>query len=225
MTSHQDIYARLVAEQWRILREGRNWIILYVLATVGSYIYIDLYHYDANGLYVLIGLLVWAMGYILTISLLKNAGYIPDGLKSGVGTYFVLGIAIGLAILMAGVFFILPGMYLAMRWLPVFERALTSNDGAQGSMWWSWNSTEPVQFDLSRFSILPMLLIIVASLSPWVYDEFYDFFDWNGYVAYIVIYNLALQVGVAWFTVVGLAANAVLQGSDEAVQAEANLAA
>lgn len=215
MTEELRFQIQLAAEQRRIFRFGKGWIALYLVSTVIPYIYLDLYLYEAEGLYVIFGLLVWAMGYILTIGLLKNAGHIPNGLRSGVGTYFVLGIATGLAILIAAVFFVLPGLYLAMRWLPVFGRALTSDDGAQGSMWWSWNSTEPVQTDLVRASMVPMLLFVGGTLSPWAYDEFYDYFDWNGYVAYTVVYNLALQVGVAWFTLVGLAANAVLQSKVE----------
>lgn len=200
----------LFSEQKRLARAGWAYIAAYLIVCTGPYIYLDLYAYEKDGLYALLGLLSWALGYILFVGLMKKGGYLAGGKKTGIGTYFVLGVAIGIPVVLALVVFVLPGLYLLMRWLPAYSRALVTSDGFGNAMRWSWQNTEPFQKPLSLAMIAPLSGYGV-SMGMWLgYDFFYDHFDWTAYVVAAVVWNGAMALGIAWLTTFGIAAFGML---------------
>jgi uncharacterized membrane protein (Fun14 family) len=157
---------------------------------------------------------VWGFGYLLFVGVMQKGGYLEDGKATGIGTYFALGIAIGIPAILAMVVLVLPGLYLWMRWLPAYSRALLSYDGIGNSMRWAWDRTERFQKPLFIGILLPASAYAVSLGAALGYDYFYESFDWSGYVAMVVVWNVTMSVGVAWMTIFGIAAYGLVTGRD-----------
>lgn len=192
-------------EQLRIAGAAKWWLLAYLVAVSGLFLYLDLFYYDEPRIYGLLGIVGWAFGYLLFVGIMQAAGYFRDGKKTGVGTYFVLGMAIGIPVAIGFILLIIPGLYLRMRWLPAFSRAMATEDGVTNSMRWSWNQSKPHQAALSLAMIPPVFLFVLPVGLQRAYEVFYEFLDWNGYVALSVVSNLASSLATAWFTVLGAA--------------------
>jgi hypothetical protein len=123
---------------------------------------------DAGGLALvssLVGVVVTVfVQYVLTERLLadrRSAGQPAPGRRYG--TLFVAQLISGLAILLAAIALILPGIYLAARWFTVTPQVVEGSDGASDSLKASWEASQPSQlaFVLAAIlSILPLLPVI-----------------------------------------------------------------
>ena len=201
-----DFHDQLVGEQFRIALVGKFYVFGFLLASTVPYVFLDIYYPEGTEYYGLFGMIVWALGYILFVGVMKNGGYLGAGKQTGVGTYFVLGMAVGLPVLLGLVLLILPGLYLLMRWLPSYSRALVTSDGVGKAMRWSWEATEPFQRQLGIALIGPLACYGASIAMILSYDAFYEHFDWAGYIAISILSNAVQSIGVAWFTILGVAA-------------------
>lgn len=208
--STSDFLRALNLEQKRVALRVWVYVIGYLLLTTAPQSYLDFYHSDVNGAYVWVGFLEWAVTYLLLLIVMKNGGYFVQGKTSGVGTYFVVGLVTGLAISLAVVVFILPGLYLLMRWLPVYARALTAAEWVGNSMRWSWDATERFQKPLSLALLGPVLCYAISVAASFFYDE--DVMA--SYQLAMVVTNLAMNLGSAWLTILGAAAFGMLRELD-----------
>lgn len=212
---------RLKQEQLRLASAGRNWILAYVIATSALYVIVDVYFYEENSINVLASILVWGAGYVLFIKTLDAGGYLHGGIKTGIGTYFALAIFMGILVALGLVVLIIPGLYLIMRWLPAYCRALLSEDGAANSMWWSWGKTEDHQGALSLAMLGPVAITASSIGILFLYDAFYDQLDWYDYVASTITSNLLMSTSIAWLTILGIATYGCLvekEGSDVSIE-------
>ncbi|WP_284125138.1 hypothetical protein [Parerythrobacter aestuarii] len=214
-----DFWPRLVDEQVRVAIAGKWYLVGCTVATMAPYMYLDVYAFENDGLYGLMGLVSWAINYVLFVGLMNKAGYLDQGMKTGIGTYFALCIATGIPIALALVMLILPGLYLAMRWLPAFSRAMTTTDGIGNAMRWSWDKTEPVQGSLARTLIIPVLLYAAGIGLPFAYERYYDLLDWNAYVALALGWNFLVTAAAFWWTLAGVAAFGCIEGRDRSWEA------
>ena len=205
----------LLEEQIRLARVGWMYIGLYLIATAAPFTYLDCYAFDDDGLYGLFSFISWGFGYLLFVGLMQKGGYLAGGKQTGFGTYFALGIAIGVPVMLALVVLILPGLYLLMRWLPAYARALVTLDGVGNSMRWSWNETEPLQKQLSVAMAGPVLCYAASIGLLIAYELLYYHFDWTGYVVASIFWNSGVSLGVAWFTIFGIAAFGVINERNE----------
>ncbi len=160
--------ASLLSEQVRLARAGWIYVVVYLVATTAPFIYLDLYAFDDDGLYGLLSFLSWGFGYLLFVALMQKGGHLTEGKQTGIGTYFAVGIAVGIPVVLALIVLILPGLYLLMRWLPAYARALLTLDGVGNSMRWSWNQTEPFQRQLSVAMIGPVLCYVASLGIAWL---------------------------------------------------------
>ncbi len=202
-----EFLAALNREQKRLVLLAWPYVLGFIILASVPPIYLNLYYYELDSLYLLAGFLIWAMGYLLTLLLLQRGGFLPAGERGGIGTYFVLGLATGVLIALALVVLILPGFYLAMRWLPVYARALTTQDWAGNSMRWSWDATEPFQAPLSTALIGPAICYALAYSTGILPD------DWLAVMPFefwAIAVNVTTAIGSAWFTVLGIAAFATI---------------
>lgn len=197
---------RLKREQLRVMSGARNWIFAYVILTSALYVIVDVYFYEDNSINLIASILVWGAGYVLFVKSLEEGGYLEEGIKTGIGTYFALAIFMGILVGLGLVVLVIPGLYLIMRWLPAYCRALLSEDGVANSMWWSWGKTEGHQRSLSLAMLGPVAITAASIGILFLYDAFYDQLDWYDYVASTIASNLLMSTSIAWFTILGIAA-------------------
>ena len=192
-------------EQIRIARRG--WLVLavFVLANFTAYTFLDLIYRDDDQAYALLNFVVWAAGYVLMVALMQRAGYLERGKPGGPGTYFVLGLAYGTAVLIGFALLIVPGLYLMMRWLVAYPVAVTSG-GIVGALKRSWRMTAHHQKAICLAMLGPIGLYGVALGLPLLV-----LFDADLTAAPILaIANLAFALGWAWLTILEIAAFGVL---------------
>lgn len=197
----------LISEQVRVVRAGAIYAIGYVVLLTLGYAYIDFYHFEDDALYALGSLLGWAVGYVLLLGLMQSAGLIVKGTVSGVLTYFLLGITTALPIILGFFLLIFPGVYLMLRWLPVFAVAIALEPRPIRAMSQSWHATSPHLWPLAVSLIGPFLMIAVATITVVAVP-----ITGTETVTWFLLSNLALALGTAWFTVLGVASFSLIFG-------------
>ena len=215
-----DVPSRLKSEQIRIAALGWPILLAYVIATSALYGYLDVYSMYDSGLYVLANLINWALGYLLLVSLMQRAGYFQAGKGSGVGTYFVLGILLVPAVLLGVVLLVIPGLYLLLRWLPAYADALVNGGSAMSALRRSWRSTKGSTLPLARAALAPIACFVI-SLGIVLMSELEPTGLRN---AMVVSADIAVAIGIAWFTTLGIATFGVL-GTDNPAADDGSLAA
>ena len=193
-------------EQKRLVVNAWPYILGYMVLDSAPITYLDIYYYDQDVAYAWAGFLSWGMGYFLLLLVMQQGGLFSKGKISGIGTYFALGLATGILVVLALVVLIIPGLYLLMRWLPVYARALTSFDEIGNTMRWSWDATERFQKPLGIAMIGPVLCYAISAGSLYLYDGS----SWTAYIISSIAANLAISLARAWLTVLGVAAFATL---------------
>lgn len=207
-----EFFGTLMAEQRKLVRKASAFLAAYILISTILYVLLDVYAHEKDSLYGLAGLLIWGLGYIMFLGVMQKGGLTTQGTKTGIGTYFALGIAIGIPVTLALIVLIIPGLYLLMRWIPAYSRALISYDGLGKAMRWSWDRTEPWQRPLGLALIFPVLLACTSIASEFLYITFYDYFDWTGFIMASIFWNGAVSLWLAWLTIYGVAAFKLLDG-------------
>ena len=134
---------------WGILRSNRRGTILYVLglAVAGSFIDAMSYNSDAVArreglLNLILSVVSIGAGYLLTESMLENAGQRVWRGGRRYFAYFLQGILILLAVLLGALLFIIPGLILSARWALAQPLLIGQGDGILASMCKSWVATE-----------------------------------------------------------------------------------
>lgn len=200
----------LNGEQLRLAREGWKFLLAYLVIATGPYWYLDVYDWENGAAYGLWGLVAWGLGYVLFVGLLQSGGYFARGEHSGVGTYFVLGIVIGIPVAVGMVLLVVPGVYLLMRWLPAYARARLHSEWAGSSMRWSWERTEAFSTPLLIALLGPILTYFAGIGISYAYDAFWDHFNWTGFALIMGLWNLVLSAAFAWLTTYSIAAYGLL---------------
>ncbi len=201
----------LSSEQLRLLNASRLSILGYIILVTGAYWCLDMYAWESDRIYVLLGFLVWGLGYFLFLSIMQRGGYLVDGKATGIGTYFALSVAIGVPVAFGLIVLVVPGLYLLMRWLPAYSRALVTFDGVGNSMRWSWAQTEKMTKVLALATIGPVVCFGVSLGLGYAYEYLYEYFDWTEYGVASLAWNLAASMGTAWLTIVGVAAYGLIK--------------
>ena len=199
------VATELFGIQRALVRANFVWIVAYVVVTTAPYVYLDIYAPEQDALLGLLGFVGWGLGYLLFVKLMKAGGHLKSGMRSGIGTYFVLGFAIGMFVGLALIVLIVPGLYLLMRWLPAYSRALVSDDGVGNSMRWAWRMTEPIQRSLVVAMIGPVACFAASVGMSVVYITNYEWFDWTSFTLASIFWNGALAVSMSWLIVLGVA--------------------
>ncbi|MXO95305.1 hypothetical protein GRI34_02580 [Erythrobacter aquimaris] len=193
----------------RLLRSAPNIVLGYLVFLTVPYVYLDVYAYDNDAAYWLLGLITWGATYILFLKLMKVGGYLENGQGGGLGTYFVLGLGIGILVVLGLIGFAFPGLYLLMRWLPAYSRAIATNDGVNSSMWWSWRQTEKFQWVLGRAMIGP-LFCYAAAIAVIIHYQFVYYPEGERSIPYelfsSVFTNFLINLATVWLTILGISA-------------------
>ncbi|MEO0589748.1 MAG: hypothetical protein AAFZ11_04220 [Pseudomonadota bacterium] len=209
------VFDRLVAAQKHIASQGWVYIAAYVLLGSLPYIYLDLNMPEANGAYVLMSFVGIGLNFVLLYTLMLRSGLLESGAKAGIVTFFGLSILHSVGVAFGFLLLVLPGIYLTLRWLPAFARLLSSDDTIPAALAWSWHRTSANVGALGLAGVAPGLLWLActaAMLAPELYYELYPNAPWEtAYMSSVVIGNISLSVFFVWYTVLGIAAFAVLR--------------
>lgn len=205
---------RLKVEQFRIFRASKSMIGSYVLITSAAYFYLDVFHFESDLGYLWLGFAVWGFGYIVFVDAMNRGGYFFEGKKAGVGSYFAITLVTSMLIAVGLVALVLPGLYLLMRWLGAYSRVLASEDGVGNSMRWSWERTEEVQKELAINLMPPVILFALGIALRYFYEAYYDYFDWNGFYAISLAWNLVDSVANACLIILASAVYGCLEVLD-----------
>jgi len=140
-----------------------------------------------------------AQYYVIRASL-NRAGLLPAGFNGRFASFWGMNIMTGLAILLGCVLFILPGAYLAGRWLVAGPAILAGDKTAGEGMRESWESMKP-----SRWHAVGALLIIYCLMFGFAVVQGFIFpNDDAPFAVKTVIYAGMFSASVfAWLMAVG----------------------
>jgi len=196
----------LMAEQRRLAAKAAGFLAGYVLVATTSYVLLDVYVPESNAADAWVGVFDWALGYLVFLAVMHRGGLTAGGPRTGIGTYFVLDLLIAIPVFLGLLALFVPGLYLLMRWLPAYSRALMTHDGVVRAMGWSWERTAPWQRPLAMAMLLPLVPFAVFALAILADSLVYEHFGWTGYVVLSLVLNVASSLGSAGLTVYCVAA-------------------
>ncbi|KEO91166.1 hypothetical protein EH31_00445 [Erythrobacter longus] len=209
----------LVAEQKAIASRGLKYMIAFLLLWAGPYIYVDIQMPDSNGAYFLLSFVGIGLTFFLLYSLLRSSSAHDEATKTGIAGFFGLSLLHSIAVFAGLLLFVIPGLYLAMRWLPAFARLLKSDEGIIEALRWSWERTGGYQSALAVpfMWVMSLYLLGMGPILGW--ELLYQFTDYVSYETLdslyepsVVLSNIALAVGAAWYTTLGVASYVCLRG-------------
>lgn len=129
---------------------------------------------DANGMVtanLLVGFAITLLGQYLVVERLL-ADRLPAGQVRAIRRYGVLFGALffsGLAIVAGLIVLLVPGLYLAGRWLTIAQRVVEGHSPAMDELRASWNDSEPSQLVFTIAYVIgmaPTFLIIASTFFP-----------------------------------------------------------
>ena len=203
-TDYSSIWAKIL----QLLRFSWPAVVLYVGLSLAPFTYLDLYNPESDFGYWIVSVVLYGADLLLLITVMRSAGYLNTSVERRVWPYFVTYILTGILIAIAALALVLPGIYLAMRWLPLFAHLLSSDDDPWAAMGWSIDQTEKIQRPLLLAMIGPLTcyLISFAAILHWNYvylehDAVWPIYEWVS----SVWTNLFQAMGFVWFTLLGVA--------------------
>ncbi len=154
-----------------------------------------------------------ALGYFLTVQLLRSLAPGDGPLKGGFGSYFGLALLSGLGIIFGLVLLIIPGLVLFVRWAPAYGIALDEGRGVTESMSAAWERTRPHFWPIALALLVPVALnigggvLLVLAMND------------QGTVSLplSLLSNAIVTAGGASITAVGIAVHALLRDQHDAI--------
>ncbi|MCK0128623.1 hypothetical protein [Erythrobacter sp. F6033] len=205
-----DALSFLASEQVRLLQSGVGWLAAYVLIYLVGYSTLDLLLLESDGLYLVFSIVTWGLGFALMVKLMQHNGNLPNGIATGIGTYFGLSLIVGICVFLGALLFLLPGVYLALRLQAAYPHAAAKGGGVGDAMKWSWAETEAFQRPLI-FTFIPPLMVYFTGIGLLLWYEYsYLGFSEFAYQALTITANLFLAVALAWFTLLCVAVYGLL---------------
>nr|WP_298927117.1 hypothetical protein [uncultured Erythrobacter sp.] len=205
-----DALSFLASEQIRLLRAGIVWLFAYVLIYSAGFSVIDIYASEESPWYLVFGIFTWLFGYKLLVGLMQKGGYLSNNSLSGLGVYFGLSLMVGIGALIGAVLFLLPGVYLALRWQASYPFAIATGAGVGDAMKWSWQKSAAFQRPLFTTFLPPLLFYCAAFAAFMLYDFNYESVTDAGYALITIGLNLFTAIGFAWFTLLSVAVYGLL---------------
>jgi hypothetical protein len=156
-------------------------------------------------------LVSFALGYVLTIGMLRDGGLVPNGLAAGFGSYFGASLLSGLGIGLGFLVLIIPGLVLFVRWSPAFGFVLGEGTGVSDALSKAWEQTGAHFWPLA-LALLPPVAINLGAFAVYILAS-----DEDGSISVpmsVLANGITSAAGVA-VTAVGLAAYALLRDRSE----------
>lgn len=156
-------------EAARLVGEAKGEALVYLAITIGFWGLID-FEILGEGFSFAAMIVDFICAYFLTVWLIKRGGLAPTGLMGGLGTYFLLSLLSGFAILIGCLLLLIPGIVLMVRWLPLYGYALAEGPESTDAMSVSWETTRSHFWPLFVAIILPLLAMLAPLFPILMYD-------------------------------------------------------
>lgn len=202
----------LYLEQTRIAKRGAPWLIGFVVLATAIYSLVDIYDPNTGGLFFISAIVVWVLGYILLVVLMRISGGADEVHSGGIAGYFGLGILTGIPIGIGLILLIVPGLYLLMRWLPAYARLQDTGEGVNDAMSWSWANTRPHQISLSIALLGPVSCYLGLFAVGFWQEMHWQNLSEPMFNAAIVAGNFFVTMSTAWLQILGVAAYRLILG-------------
>ena len=134
---------------------------LYVLALGGLGTVLDLSGTTTTSPYTFASV---AGGYLVLHAMLKNMGEATVESGKRIGAYFGVSILYGLGVLVGLLLLIVPGIVLAVRWLPAYAILLSEDTTVTGALSESWDRTR-MHFWPLLATVLVLAVLMVISMT------------------------------------------------------------
>ena len=196
--------------QTAIAKAGAGTVLAYIVVTTALYSAADILMVE-DGVYFLITIVGWALGYLLLRYLMKASAAPGEAPLSGFFGYFALGLVSGVVIIAGLILLIIPGLYLILRWLPAYARLYVHGDGVVSALRWSWQETRALQKPLALALIWPLLFLALGLVGFFAVEI--GWIAWGESASQaasasdivLVVVNLLSGIWTAWMQVLGIA--------------------
>ena len=201
---------QIMEESVRLGRTAWAAALLYVAVLTAAGVAIDQLSVTGSG-DLLASILSFALGYVLTVGLLRGGGFSHDGSKRGFGSYFGLSLLSGLGIALGCLLLLIPGLVLFVRWSPAYGYLMAEDVGVWDSLVKAWEQTGAHFWPLA-LALLPPVALNIGALALYALGS-----DEQGATSVPVslIANGIISVAGAGITVVGIAGYALLRDRGE----------
>ncbi|MBY8335678.1 hypothetical protein KYN89_01325 [Alteriqipengyuania sp. NZ-12B] len=191
------------SEAWRLLVAVPVDVAIYLLVTIIGTTLADLFAPEAGGtLAVSIGAL--AAAYAVTLKIVRKG--VEGGLRGGSGfpTYFGISFLSGIAIALALLLLIVPGLILWARWLPAYGYGLGEGRGATEALSDSWEATTGHVGPIIGSILLPFIIGTGGALAVmFIVEGGGPPTWWSSLIANTLIYSsqaAGIAIGLAVFS-------------------------
>jgi hypothetical protein len=203
---------QIMDESTRLARAAWLAALAYVVVLTGVGMFVDQTS-DLSASNFIFSAISIAMGFVLTVQLLREGGLVPRGLAGGFGGYFGTSLLSGLGIVLGTLLLIIPGLVLFVRWSPAYGYVLGEGEGVTDALGKAWAATGAHFWPL-LLAFLPAIALTIGGTVIYILGS-ND--DGTMTLAASAFANLAVTLGAAAITVVGIASYALLRDRGEAL--------
>lgn len=153
---------QIMDESIRLAQAAKWKGLLYVVVLTAVGAFID-QQSEVNAGNLMFSLVSFALGYVLSISMLRDGGLVPNGLAAGFGSYFGLSLLSGLGIGFGFLVLIIPGLVLFVRWAPAYGFVLGEGTGVLEALSEAWEQTGAHFWPLALAMLVPVAINLGAA--------------------------------------------------------------
>lgn len=203
---------QIMDESTRLVRAAWLAALAYVVVLTGVGMFVDQMS-DLSASTLIFSVVSFAMGYVLTVQLLREGGLVPRGLASGFGGYFGTSLLSGLGIGLGFLLVIIPGLVLFVRWSPAYGYVMGEGEGVTDALGKAWAATGAHFWPL-LLAFLPAIALNIAGVMIYVLGS-----DDDGTLTLSAstFANLGMTLAGVAITVLGIAAFALLRDRSDAL--------
>lgn len=197
---------QIMDESTRLARAAWLAALAYVVVLTGVGMFVDQMS-DLSASNFIFSAISIAMGFVLTVQLLREGGLVPRGLAGGFGGYFGTALLSGLGIVLGTLLLIIPGLVLFVRWSPAYGYVLGEGEGVTDALGKAWAATGAHFWPL-LLAFLPAIALNIGGVVIYILGSNED---GTMTLATSAFANLGITLGGVAITVVGIAAFALLR--------------
>lgn len=222
MNEEYQAFSDLWTRQISLLRAAWPTILLFVLLWAIPYIWVDLFYFESNAAYFFLSFASVGLNFALLFYLMDRGGHLENGARSGIVYFFLLSFVHSLGVLLGLFFLILPGIYVASRWLPCFAHLLATGEGIRAALGWSWRETQKGKWRLLKNFMGPVACFALGIGIFFVPEVLLnlpaDAISEGTFMVQAIFSNLALALALAWHSLLGVAVYGSIQGTRNAIE-------
>jgi hypothetical protein len=197
---------QLMDEAVRLAQAAWKAMLLYVVVLTGVGVWVDQLT-DAGGANLMFSVATLALGFVLTVQLLRDGGVVQGALPAGFGSYFGLSLLSGFGMVLGVLLLVIPGIVLFVRWAPAYGYVMGEGCGISEGLGKAWENTRPHFWPIALALLVPVGVNLAASA------VYFLGADELGLVSVPVSLaaNLAISCAGAAITAIGIASYALLR--------------